>query len=198
MTARSLPLARTATALSRNPLGLLALCLIIGDGIPGMLLLYLGGLSGAERLLLCIFVVSYPLCLVAAIYRLVSRHHTRLYAPADFRDERCFLDVLALTGPSQAAPLTSTRVIAGEDFALIESAPAANCGPRREPGVYLCGTDVYYVTHRQQIFLLRRAGDTQLPREVRALPERCHLLPRQDWDRDLQALADAAERLAGA
>lgn len=197
MTARPPSMARTAAVLSRNPLGLLALCLVIGEAIACTFLLHPAGLQAGERALLCGFVVAYPLCVVAAIYRLVSRHHTKLYAPADFRDERCFLEVLHLGGPGQALPLASTRVIAGDDFALIESAPAANCGPHRESGVYVLGDDAYCVTRRQRIYLLRRAGESQLPRECKALPAECRLLPRQDWDRELQALADAAERIAG-
>ena len=85
MAARIPTIARTATVLSRNPLGLLALCLVIGEAIAGMFLLRPGALLGVERVLLCSFVVAYPLCVVAAIYRLVSRHHTKLYAPADGR-----------------------------------------------------------------------------------------------------------------
>lgn len=197
MAARVSPIARTATVLSRNPLGLLALCLLIGEAIAGMFLLHPGGLLAAERVLLCSFVVAYPLCVVAAIYRLVSRHHTKLYAPADFRDERCFLDVLRLTDTGQAQPLASTHTIAGDDFALIEAAPAANCSPQATPGVCLRTTDAYYVTHGQLIYLIRRPDDPCLPREVRVLPYGCRLLPRQDWDRELQALADATEQIAG-
>ena len=197
MAARIPTLTRTATVLSRNPLGLLALCLVIGEAIAGMFLLHPGALLGVERVLLCSFVVAYPLCVVAAIYRLVSRHHTKLNAPADFRDERCFLEVLRLADPNQPQPLASTHTIAGDDFALIEAAPAANCGPELAPGVYLRANDAYYVTHGQQIYLIRRPEDLHLPREVRVLPIGCRLLPRQDWDRELQALAAATEQFAG-
>ena len=208
MTARVSTIARTATVLSRNPLGLLALCLVIGEAIASIFLLHPSGLGRAERLLLCGFVVGYPLCVVAAIYRLISRHHTKLYAPADFRDERCFLEVLRLTDAGQPLPLASTRAIPGDDFALLEPAPAANCAPRPEPGIYLrCvdalrgrdalrGHDAYYVTRRQQIYLLRRDGQSGPPQEIKALPRGCEALPRQDWDRELSALVDVAEQFS--
>lgn len=195
MSSRVPALARTATVLSRNPLGLLALCLVIGEAIAGLFLLHPGGLLAGERLLLCSFVVAYPLCVVAAIYRLVSRHHTKLYAPADFRDERAFLEVLHLADGAQ--PLASTYTIAGDDFALIEASPAANGVPPLAYGVYLRGDDAYYVTRTRQIYLIRRSDEASLPREVRTLPHGCRLLPRHDWDRELQALADVTERLAG-
>ncbi len=197
MTARVSSITRTASVLSRNPLGLLALCLVIGEAIAGMFLLRPQVLGPGERLLLCSFVVAYPLCVVAAIYRLVSRHHTKLYAPADFRDERCFLEVLRLAGPDLPRPLASTHTIAGDDFALVAATPAANCGPQYTPGVYLRAGDAYYVTHSGQLYLIRRPGDPLLPRELRTLPAGCRLLPRPDWDRELQALADATERFAG-
>ena len=87
-------------------------------------------------------------------------------------------------------------MIAGDDFQLIEASPAANGAPRREPGVYVRGGEVYYVTRQQQMYLLRRAGEPQLPRELKALPDGCRLLPRADWDGALRSLADAAEGLA--
>lgn len=68
--------------------------------------------------------------IVAAIYRLISYHHTRLYAPTDFRDERCFLEVLQLTG-GVALPLVTTRAIVGDNFALIAPQPAATAPARR-------------------------------------------------------------------
>lgn len=184
-------LARTATVLSRNPLGLLALCLIVGEAIAGLFLLGAGDLQRLERALLCVFVVVYPLVVVLAIYRLISRHHTRLYAPADYRDERCFLEVLQLT--SDALPFVPTRAIVGDDFALIAPQPAANNGPRIEPGFYLDGNSSYYVTRRGQMFLLRRAGDPHPPQELRTLPATCRRVPRHECDRELRALADAIE-----
>jgi len=178
--------------LSRNPLGLLALCLIVGEAIASLYLLGAGDLQRSERVLLCVFVVIYPLVVVAAIYRLISHHHTRLYAPTDFRDERCFLEVLQLTGGA-AVPFVTTRAIVGDDFALIAPQPAANSRPRAEPGFYVAGEDEYYVTRRGQMFLLRRRGEPHAPHELRALPEGCRRVPRHECDRELRALADAIE-----
>lgn len=191
---RSPTLARTATVLSRNPLGLLALCLIVGEAIAGLFLMAAADLQPLERQLLCFFVVVYPVVVVAAIYRLISRHHTRLYAPADFRDERCFLEVLQFT--EGIAPYVPTRAIVGEDFALISPTPAANVSPRAEPGFYLDGDDAYYVTRRGQMFLLRRAGEPHTPHELRTLPASCRRVHRHECDRELRAMADAIETTA--
>ncbi|MBL9105309.1 MAG: hypothetical protein JNL82_30460 [Myxococcales bacterium] len=188
---RNPTLARTATVLSRNPLGLLALCLIVGEAIAGLFLVAAGELGRLERGLLCLFVVLYPILVVAAIYRLISRHHTRLYAPADFRDERCFLELLRMT--ADEPPSEPFRAIVGDDFALIAPPPAANRGPRPAPGFYVDGEDAFYVTRRGQMFVLRRAGAADLPQELQALPGGCRLVPRHECDRELRALADAVE-----
>lgn len=187
---RTATIARATTALSRSPLGLLALCLIVGEATAALFLHLLAAPYGPERAALCLFVVAYPLVVVAAFYRLISRHHARLYAPADYRDERCFLEALQLTGTFQ--PFVPTRAIAGDDFALLVPPPAANAGPRPEPGFYLDGEDALFVTRRGQVFSLRRAG-SQAPIELRALPGGCRRVARHECDRELRALADAIE-----
>jgi hypothetical protein len=195
MSGRSLTLARTATALSRNPLGLLALCLVVGEAMAGAALLQAGGLGRPERLLLCGFAVVYPLVVVAAIYRLISRHHTKLYAPADFRDERGFLEVLQLTAPASAPAFAPARAIAGDDFALIAPVPAANSDARPEPGFYTRdGGETYYVARQGRVFLLRR-GDGGAQREVGRIPADCRRVARHDCDRELRELADAVDAL---
>jgi len=191
-------LARTATALSRNPLGLLAFCFLVAQVTVCMVLLQLGPGQGSERILLCAFLVANPLGVVAAMYRLVSRHHTKLYAPTDFRSEHTFLETLRLADRDQPQSLGSIRQIAGDDFKLLTATPPANGATRPEPGMHVRDGAAYFVTWRQQIFLVRHPSERPLPREVKALAPGCRLLPRRDWDREMQALADAAERIAGA
>lgn len=186
-------LARTATALSRSPLGQLLLCLLVGEAA---ILLFVS-LVEAPRpellLLLAAATAALPLLVVAAIYRLISRHHTQLYAPADYREDRMFLEVLRLTAPVQ--PFAPMRAIAGDDFALLAPVPAANGGPRPEPGFHVLGDAAYYVTRKHRAFLLRRAGDPSGPREVKIVPAACRLVARQYCDRELHELADLVEAL---
>ncbi len=133
------------------------------------------------------------LLVVGAIYRLISRHHTQLYAPADYREDRLFLEVLQLTAPVQ--PFAQVRAIVGDDFALLSPVPAANGGPRPEPGFYVLGDAAYYVTQKRRAFLLRRAGDPAGPREVKLVPAVCRLVARQYCDAELRKLADMVESL---
>ena len=51
-------------------------------------------LQGGEKLPLIWFVVLFPLLVLAAFYRLVTKHHGKLYAPADYKDDKSFLKTL--------------------------------------------------------------------------------------------------------
>lgn len=184
-------LARTATALSRSPLGLIFLCLFVGESAI-LLFLTLSEVSRFELLLVMgTLAGALPLVVVGAIYQLISRHHMRLYAPADYRDDRTFLDVLHFAGPVR--PFMQVREIAGDDFALIAPTPAANSAVGPEPGFYVLGDAAYYVTQRRRTFLLRRAGDPSGPREVSGVPAACRLIPRHYCDDELHTLADQVD-----
>lgn len=186
-------LARTATALSRSPLGLIFLCLFVGEAAI-LLFVSLAAVSRLELLLVLGTLAGVlPLVVVGAIYQLISRHHLRLYAPSDYRDDRLFLEVLQFTGPVR--PFAQVREIAGDDFALIAPTPAANGAARPEPGFYVLGDAAYYVTQRRRAFLLRRAGDPSGPREVSGVPAACRLIPRQYCDHELHTLADEVDAL---
>ena len=39
-------------------------------------------------MLLVLFLVSFPVLIMSVFYRLVTKHHTKLYAPSDFLDGR--------------------------------------------------------------------------------------------------------------
>jgi hypothetical protein len=189
-------LARTATALSRSPLGLIFLCLFVGEAAM-LLFVSLVAVPRPEVLFLLATAAGVlPFVVVGTIYRLVSGHHTRLYAPADYRDDRVFLEVLQFAGAAQR--FSQVRAIAGDDFALIAPAPAANGGMRPASGFYVLGDSAYYVTRQHRTFLLRRAGDPSGPREIRGVPAACRLIARQDCDRELHELADEVDAMESA
>lgn len=87
---------KKAQEFSRNPLGIIALFIVLVYGIAGLVL----GISGAnlqagERLPLIWFLVVFPLIVLAAFYRLVTHHHIKLYAPQDFPDKEGFFRALS-------------------------------------------------------------------------------------------------------
>lgn len=82
---------KTAQRLSRNPLGIIALFIVLIYGIAG----FVFGTSSAslqpnERLPLVWFLVLFPCVVLIVFYILVTRHHTKLYAPQDFPEAEGF------------------------------------------------------------------------------------------------------------
>ena len=86
---------RNAQRLARNPLGIIALFIVLVYGIAGMVFgVSLDRLESSERLTLILFLVIFPAVVLAVFYRLVSVHHVKLYAPRDFPDSDGFFRAL--------------------------------------------------------------------------------------------------------
>ena len=79
-----------AVKLSRNPLGILSMAFVLVHGIT-VSPLFSSSLEPTERLILVWFIVLFPFAILLTFYRLVTKHHKKLYAPTDFKDERHFL-----------------------------------------------------------------------------------------------------------
>ena len=72
---------KTAKGLAKNPLGIIALFIVLIYGFASLVVAFSDKLVAGERVPLIWFLVVFP-CLVLAVFGwLVSRHHTKLYAP---------------------------------------------------------------------------------------------------------------------
>lgn len=76
-----------ATGLARNPLGIIALFIVLVYGFACLVTIFTGGLSPAERLPLIYFLIGFPILVLAAFTWLVSKHSGKLFAPGDFKNE---------------------------------------------------------------------------------------------------------------
>ena len=88
-------ISRPAEKLSRNPLGIIALFIVLAYGIAALVF----GASAAvldawDRHVLVWFLVLFPVLLLAGFVWLVARHAGRLYSPTDFRSDKAFLEML--------------------------------------------------------------------------------------------------------
>jgi len=82
--------------LVRNPLGIVALFISLIYGVASLLLgATASSLQPDERMPLIAFVTLFPLIVLGAFYLLVTRHHGKLYAPGDFKDDGSFLRTLS-------------------------------------------------------------------------------------------------------
>lgn len=79
------------TKLTRNPLGVIGLFIWLIYSIAGMVFaISISQLSYSIQLILTLFIVLFPPAILFVFYFLVTRHHNKLYAPGDFKDERLF------------------------------------------------------------------------------------------------------------
>jgi hypothetical protein len=77
--------------LSRNPLGIVALLISLIYGFACLVLGVAGDkLETCEKIPLIYFLIGFPVLILISFLFLVTKHHNKLYAPKDYRDERNF------------------------------------------------------------------------------------------------------------
>ncbi|MBA3545254.1 MAG: hypothetical protein H0T76_02100 [Nannocystis sp.] len=101
----------TATAPSRNPLGLLRVMFVAGELVAGAVL-SVAALPPGLQTVLVVFVVLNPFIFAGVYYNLVRYNHANLYAPHDFRQEANFVALGRHTDSR-----SKTRVVLHEDSA---------------------------------------------------------------------------------
>ena len=80
-----------AQKLSRNPLGIVALFVVLIYGIACLTFSFGNNLPPKAIEWFILFVILYPFIVLFVFYRLVTKHHTKLYAPQDFPRAEDFL-----------------------------------------------------------------------------------------------------------
>lgn len=92
----SFPTKSSMKDLVRNPLGIVALFISLIYAFANLLLgATVSSLSAQERYPLITFIVLFPVVVLGVFYRLVSKHHGKLYAPGDYKDDQSFLRTLS-------------------------------------------------------------------------------------------------------
>lgn len=81
----------TATALARNPLGIIALFIVLVYGFASLVTVFAKSFSSAERLPLIYFLVVFPILVLGVFAWLVSKHSGKLFAPSDFKNEENYV-----------------------------------------------------------------------------------------------------------
>ncbi|HFQ5101063.1 TPA: hypothetical protein ACGUU3_004400, partial [Vibrio vulnificus] len=83
----------TAVGLSKNPLGIIALAFVFVYAIAGLFTSQTD-LDVSLLWALILFLVLFPCLVLYVFYRLVTDHHTKLYAPSDYSNEDNFVRAL--------------------------------------------------------------------------------------------------------
>lgn len=86
---------REARGFSQNPLGIIALFITFIYALACAVLGASGsGITIEQKWPIIYFVVIFPVCVLIAFLFLVVKHHSKLYAPSDYRTDESFLQAM--------------------------------------------------------------------------------------------------------
>jgi len=120
-----------AQRLARNPLGIIALFIVLVYGFAALVTGFSGSFPTSERLPLIYFLVIFPVLVLGVFAWLVSRHSNSLFAPSDFRNEDNYIRSLMATASLAAASVTSDgKVTVGDLQAVVASVQEASASSR--------------------------------------------------------------------
>lgn len=100
----------TAKGLAKNPLGVIALFIVLVYGVAALVTTFARSMEAGERQPLIWFLVLFPPIVLAVFAWLVSRHPDKLYGPGDFRSDETYRKILL--GQLEAKVTTTARSLA--------------------------------------------------------------------------------------
>jgi CheY-like chemotaxis protein/cytochrome c oxidase subunit IV len=106
--------------LARNPLGIIALFIVLVYGFTSLVTAFAGSFTHEERLPLVYFLVSFPVLVLVVFAWLVSNHSGKLFSPADFKNEDNYVKMQLSAVASLATAAAKNPSLSGEyDIARI-------------------------------------------------------------------------------
>ncbi|MGH8624954.1 MAG: response regulator [Gammaproteobacteria bacterium] len=119
----------TAKSLARNPLGIIALFIVLVYGFASLVTAVGGDLRAEERLPLIWFLVVFPVLVLGVFGWLVSRHSGKLYSPRDFRNEENWLRMMEATASLTVAAIKTPGRADVTSELSVSSGSVANVEP---------------------------------------------------------------------
>lgn len=104
----------TARSLARNPLGIIALFIVLVYGFASLVTAFAASFTATERLPLIYFLILFPVLVLAVFAWLVSRHSGKLFAPSDFKNEDNYVKMQMAVVASLTAATAKADVPASE------------------------------------------------------------------------------------
>lgn len=121
-----------AQKLARNPLGIIALFIVLVYGFAALVTGFSGSFTPGERLPLIYFMIIFPVLVLGVFGWLVSRHSNKLFAPSDFRNEDNYVRALTATASLTAASAKSdSGATATEIYSVVESVREVSAGTQQ-------------------------------------------------------------------
>ncbi|MBB4017790.1 CheY-like chemotaxis protein [Chelatococcus caeni] len=125
---------QAATGLARNPLGIIALFIVLVYGFACLVTVLSGSFSERERIILVYFLVLFPVIVLGVFGWLVSGHSGKLFAPSDFKNEDNYVKMqlsavasLAIAASKKDIPFSRKEVEGIVDI-VHSSAPSEDLG----------------------------------------------------------------------
>ena len=91
MSSNNIEIIDAAKGLARNPLGIIALFIVLVYGFASLVTTFAGSFTHEERLPLVYFLVLFPILVLIVFAWLVSKHSGKLFSPADFKNEENYV-----------------------------------------------------------------------------------------------------------
>lgn len=110
-----------ATGLARNPLGIIALFIVLVYGFASLVTAFGQNFTAGEKVPLIYFMVFFPVLVLAVFAWLVSRHSSDLFGPDDFKDQA---DYVKLQEMKRAKLNELDRALGREAASLVDAAVA--------------------------------------------------------------------------
>ena len=105
----------TARGLAKNPLGIIALFIVLIYGLASLVTAFANSFTASERLPLIWFLVIFPIVVLIVFAWLVSRHSGKLFAPSDFRNEENYVKMQMTAVASLVAASTKPDTLTSEE-----------------------------------------------------------------------------------
>lgn len=83
----------TARGLANNPLGIIALFIVLVYGFASLSIIFASNLSQLERLPLIYFLVAFPILVLGVFMWMVHYHSNVFYGPKDYKNEENFMEM---------------------------------------------------------------------------------------------------------
>ncbi len=121
-----------AQKLARNPLGIIALFIVLAYGFAALVTGLTSSFNQSEKLPLIYFLVVFPVLVLAVFAWLVSRHSNSLFAPSDFRDEDNYVRALTASASLAVASVKDDSGLSAREIrSVVESVQEASPGSAR-------------------------------------------------------------------
>jgi CheY-like chemotaxis protein len=138
----------TAKSLARNPLGIIALFIVMVYGLAALVTTFGSSLSSNDKTALIYFLVTFPILVLVVFAWLVSQHSNKLFAPSDFRDEDNYVKMQTVARLTVAAAKNPEAVSETGIQRIIESVQYAK--PRNSINEKIWNTHILWVDDRPE------------------------------------------------